>query len=466
MQVFARQDFYEACTRQDAGAMVTILGSHGITQGVMSARTGIPQSTLSNYKRGKNRAEWASTFARLADGLGMPQRLREALGVTGDVFASSNGAVNGLMVGGVPADTFDLQRIAEVIGRSGSNVKRRETLTLASQLGTTAALAQSEVWERLTDALTNPANAALNDAVVREMEARSAGFHRLEEIVAAPALLKGLIVQLREVTILISSTASDPSDQLRRRLMVVAGESSVLAGWAASDIGDSAAARSFYDTAITAAEEAGDPAIAACSLAYRSYIPSTKGNNGRSRVLLAEALEIVPRQASPATMAWLSARHAEESAMVGDKAQALRSWGQAEEAYSIADPDEDRVWTRFMDQNRFDSYRIATYAKVGKLDEAQEIAADVLSRLEQPDRKKAAIILEDIAVAHLSRGSVNDAAKVAKSGLAVLRDTEFAMWMPRYDLISQMMKQWQRLPAVRSYLEEYAITKHHFSSQH
>ena len=73
---------------------------------------------------------------------------------------------------------------------------------------------------------------------------------------------------------------------LRRRLIVVAGESSVLAGWLASDMGDSATARNFYETAMKAAAEADDPAIAACTLAYQSYIPSMKGANGRARVLL------------------------------------------------------------------------------------------------------------------------------------------------------------------------------------
>src|SRR5208282_764623 len=57
---------------------------------------------------------------------------------------------------------------------------------------------------------------------------------------------------------------------------------------------ESAAARNFYDTATQAANQAGDPAIASCALAYRSYIPSTKGANGRARVLLTEALQNMP----------------------------------------------------------------------------------------------------------------------------------------------------------------------------
>ena len=411
--VFARQDFYEACKRRDSAAIITILNDNKVTQGWIAGRTGLAQSTLSNYKRGVNTAQFAATFEKLADGLDMPLRLRQALGLSGDAPAGSRPAAGAMA--GVPADTFDLQLLAEAIGRNGTRVKRRDMLALAAQLGATAALAQNGVWERLAYALANPG--ATDEATVREMEARAAGFHHLEEIVTAPALLKGLTAHLREVSTLLNGSADDPKNELRRRLMVVAGESTVLAGWAASDMREAAAARNFYDTAMQAANQAGDPAIASCALAYRSYIPSTKGANGRARVLLAEALQNVSETTSPATVAWIAARHAEESAQLGDQTQALASWGRAEEAFAIADPDEDRVWTRFLDQNRFDSYRIATYSRIGKLEEAQEAAAAVLSRLTQPDKKKAVIIFEDIAAAFLARGSVNEASRAAQNGL-------------------------------------------------
>jgi transcriptional regulator with XRE-family HTH domain len=460
-KVFARQDFYEACKRRDAGAMVRILGMHGITQGQVGMMTGLAQSTLSNYKRGIHQAEFASVFEKFADGLDMPQRLRQALGLLGENSPTKAGAATG--VPGVPADTFDLIQLAEVIGRNGTNVKRREMLSLAAALGGSAALAHSEVWERLAYALTN--SSSTNDAVVREMEARSAGFHRLEEIVPAPQLIKGLTVQLREVTTLLSGTTSDPKDQLRRRLLVVAGESSVLTGWSASVTGDSVTARNFYDTAVTAAQEAKDPEITACALAYRSYLPSIKGANGRARVLLADALKVLPRNCSPGTLAWIAARHAEESAQLGDSAQALASWSRAEEAYGVADIEDDRVWTRFLDQNRFDSCRILVLVNIGRLDEAQEGANTVLARLEHPDRKKAVYIFEDLAMAHLARGSLIEASKLARNGLAIMREVEFAMRLPRYETIAQAVKGQSRQPAIRAYLEEFAMTKRQFASQ-
>jgi hypothetical protein len=88
---------------------------------------------------------------------------------------------------------------------------------------------------------------------------------------------------------------------------------------------------------------------------------------------------------------------------------------RAEEAFSIADPDEDRPWTWFLDRDRFDTFRIATCLKVGKFDEAQQAAADLFARLSPAEGKRAAVIRESIASAHLARGSVTEAAQVAQT---------------------------------------------------
>ena len=457
--VFARQDFYEACKRRDAGAMIRILNAGGITQGQIAARTGFAQSTLSNYKRGVNAAQFASTFEKLADGLGVPLPLRQALGLSGDASPARPGPAGGAMAG-IPADLVDVQLLVEAVGRNGAPVRRRDLLALAAQLGATAVL-DPDIWERLSRALTRPGT--VDETLVREMEARSAGFYLLEEIVPAQAVLKVLTARLREVSTLLAGTASDPADGLRRRLIVAAGESSLLAGWSASSLGDSGAARNLYDTAVTAAGEARDPAMTACALTYRSYIPSAKGANGRARILLAQALENVPAQASPATAAWVAARHAEESAIVGDKPQALKSWRAAEEAFSVADPDEDRPWAKFLNRDRFDTFRITTCLKTGRFDEAQQAADALLARLSPKEGKRAAVIRENIAAAHLARGAAAEAAKVAQGGLAIIRETEFTLWLPKYEDIARGLLRWQRQPAVRAYLEEFAMTRRQFA---
>ncbi|MGW4475850.1 helix-turn-helix domain-containing protein [Nonomuraea sp. NPDC004354] len=458
--VFARQDMDDVCKRRDVGGIIRILGKYGVTQGQIASLTGIAQGRISEYKTGKRIPTAKSTFEAIANGLGMPAHLRRSLGLAPTNGVDGAQAANEGMQ--IPTDTFDLQLLAEAIGKRGEALKRRELLGLVGQLGAATAIAQNDVWEKVSFALTRPS--AIDEAIVREMEARSAGFHRLEEILPAQTIYKGLAAHIREIGTILNGTTIDPKDALRTRLIVAAGESSVLAGWLASDMGSAPTARQFYDTAEKAAKEAGDPSIVACAFGYRSYIPSGKGAHGRARALLGSALELLSKNESPGTLAWLAARHAEESAALGDKETAIASWAHAQEAFAITDPDEDRVWTRFLDQDRFDSFHIATFSKIGKLGEAEELARNVIARLPEVDRKRAGIILGDIATAHIVQGSITEAAKLAKEGLAIARETESVIWLPKFEEMAKSLTRWSRQQLVREFLEDMAMTKRQFGS--
>jgi hypothetical protein len=84
--------------------------------------------------------------------------------------------------------------------------------------------------------------------------------------------------------------------------------------------------------------------------------------------------------------------------------------------------------------------------------------------MSQPYEKQAVILFEDIAIAYIARGAVNEASKVAKNGLVVLRENEYGIWLPRYEAIANALRQYQRQPPVRAYLEEFAMTKRQFAS--
>jgi transcriptional regulator with XRE-family HTH domain len=459
-EIFARQDMLDACQRRDVGAIIRILGRHGITQGQIATLTGIAQGRLSEYKTGKRVPTASSTFEAFAEGLSMPAPARRAMGLAPTRETDATPSGGGLVITG---DAYDMQLLATEVGRRDGSVKRREMLELAATIGTTAALGRNEVWERLTYAITRPT--ALDESIVREMESRSAGFHQLDKLIPARSMFRAVMAHLNELGTLLNGATTNANDDLRKRLIVVAGETSVLAGWWASDFGDAVAARNLYETAERAAREANDPAIIACLLAYRSYVPSMKGAHGRARALLTNALETLPESASPTTESWLAARHAEESAALGDRRQAMNSWGKAEEAFSIADPAEDRVWSRFFDKDRFESCQISTYANIpGKLEQAESIASNIISSVRDMGQKRIAIILADIAAAHLRKGHLNEAARIARDGLVALRESEFAMWLPKYELIARGVTPARAKPPVRAFLEELALTKRQFAS--
>ncbi|MBO3751476.1 hypothetical protein J5X84_35840 [Streptosporangiaceae bacterium NEAU-GS5] len=458
-RVFALQEVQEACERRDVGAFIRICRKYGITQGQMASLTGIAQGRLSDYSRGKHVPMAASTFEALASGLDMPVNLRRALGLA----PARTGEPTSSPTADREMDAYDLQLLAEAIGRKGQAIKRRDLLDLMSKVGAVVALAEGETWSRLAFALDKPA--AIDETVVRELEARSDGFHRLEQLIAAPTLFKGLSAHLRELGTLLHGTSTDDSSRLRKRLIVKAGESSVLAGWIASDMGDLGNARHFYDTAEKAAKEVDDLGIVACALGYKSYMHSTKENHGRARVVLSEAIEVAPRS-SPGTIAWLAARHAEESAALGDRKEAMKSLGRAVDAFTLADPEEDRVWTRFVDRHRFDCFRVAVLAGVGDLDAAQELARRVLYELPDSNRKRAVIILHDIASANLSQGSVLQAAELGREGLAAMRETERSLWLPRFEALGMSLQKWRSQTLVRAYLEDLGTTRRLFASAH
>jgi transcriptional regulator with XRE-family HTH domain len=80
-RVCARPDVLDACARRDLGAVISALGSAGVTQGQVSALTGVPQGRLSEWMTGRRESKAASTFQKFADGVGLPTAARRALGL-------------------------------------------------------------------------------------------------------------------------------------------------------------------------------------------------------------------------------------------------------------------------------------------------------------------------------------------------------------------------------------------------
>ena len=80
-RICARTDVLDACARRDLGAVISALGSAGITQGQISALTGVPQGRLSEWRTGKREPKGVSTFQKFADGVGLPAAARRALGL-------------------------------------------------------------------------------------------------------------------------------------------------------------------------------------------------------------------------------------------------------------------------------------------------------------------------------------------------------------------------------------------------
>lgn len=128
--------------------------------------------------------------------------------------------------------------------------------------------------------------------------------------------------------------------------MISAGETLALAGWTLFDLQRSREAERLYRDAVGFAREAGDQPLMACVLGYWSYLLSSKGDIGSAVSMLSDAVAEV-RGSAATTQAWLSARRAEEQALLGENTDALRSLDQAVTVFDYGTPGNDRPWTSF-----------------------------------------------------------------------------------------------------------------------
>ena len=381
-RVFARQDVIEACRqrdRRDIGLIISVLGSHGISQGLIAGLTGITQGRLSEYKTGK-RLPTLNTLEEFANGLGLPEHARRALGLAAapddDKTVSASGSFT------EQAAMPDILTVAWMAGSLNNYVDRRAIVQLAATLVAAPLLGVEEPTERLAYALIGPTT--LQEDTITFLEQRTVGLHRIEPMFPARVVHRSIMSHLREITALLEGHPHDPlrsrlaHDPLRSRLARIAGESAVLAAWTAWDLGEGAHSARMYRITEAAARAAEDPAIMACANTFRSYATSGPTAHEDARRLLAEARECLPETGENATRAWVLGREAEEAAALGDSA-AKNLIKQADEAFHHARPQKERPWTRFLDETRMGALALSTYTRLGNEQRVHALADDLLA---------------------------------------------------------------------------------------
>ncbi|MFF5211765.1 XRE family transcriptional regulator [Streptosporangium sp. NPDC000396] len=333
------------------------------------------------------------------------------------------------------------------VGRLSQRVDRRTLLQLAAATVVNPVL---DPAERLMRALMGDHRP--DDPTVSHLEDRAKGFHRLEEHLPAKTLCPALMTHLGEVSALLES---GPPEHLRRRLAVIAGEGAILAAWFAWELGDGPQAAALSRLANLAARRSGDDAIAACMAGYRTYM--TGGDNVHGARLATAALERLGN-ADPATRAWLLARHAEETALLGDHQTALTSIHLAEEVYAEADINA-RPWTCFLDPGRFASMTLSVYSRLRREDDAVRAIDEITMHLgPNTEIKKLCVVKADLALARLRLGDVIEAVKYARTSLAATSAMAFPLGWDRLDHVAAELTL-SRAQAAYEFRTEYAATR-------
>lgn len=231
-------------------------------------------------------------------------------------------------------------------------------------------------------------------------------------------------------------------------LCSVAAELSQLAGWLSFDLNRSGEALGHLRAAHQAAEAAGDHALAAYTLGWRSIVA------GQTDVAAGLALARSARRQAGADVAgsvdaWVSRVEAEALAAGGDRRGAEQALERVERAAARPRDERDPAFTYFIDAGQIAAYRGVAYVRLGDGLRAEAPLAAALDGLQPSFVRDRALYLTYLAAAHALQRRPEEAAGVAADALALASATQSPRSVQRIATLRRQLEPWASLPAVR-----------------
>jgi len=417
----ARPDVLDACRRRDLGAVITVLCAQGVTQGQLSALTGIPQGRLSEYKTHKRTPAATSTFEAFADGLGMPAAARRALGLAAQAAGSG------------PPDS-----LAERPSAADDGVSLADVRPLLANLSGTSAI-----------------------PVVSALRGMLAGYVEADQLMGSLCLTGPVQLQMPVVERACEVTrGADRAEMLR-----FACQFAEFGGWLFQDAGDLACAAHWTARALDYALELGDQRVIAYTLMRKAMIATESGSPAQGLGIANSALEYKDAL-TPRLRAVILRQRSYSHAALGEVIASARD-SDAAVAEAIAG-----IW---QDEQDRAPYCTPTYAAM----EAgaswlalghPETAIPVLEqgRAEWADNSQVrdyALCVSRLAAAYAEAGELEHARVAAGEALALAQGLGSRRVAGRIGLVYRRLGRWRQDPAVATLRGSLKVLADSFTPQ-
>jgi predicted XRE-type DNA-binding protein len=422
-KVCARPDVLDACRQRDLGTVIAILGTQQITQGQISALTGIPQGRLSEYMTRKRIPRASSTFQTFADGLGMPRTAREALGLAAGQPGPST----------VPG--------TEPPGPALSDVGLIYPDTPAEAAGNVARLWQSDLSDMT--ARWGPADpGAWNDASLRWLV--DPGRNPSSDLSAGPLIGMADVERFRATVemfvqldnrfgggharaALAQYLSTDAGRLLRGRYSETIGralyssvaEATLLAAWMSYDsMPTSALAQRYFIQALALAQAGDDRLLGASILDAMSHQATYLGRFGEAANLARAAKAGTQGIATPTLVSHFHAMEARALARMGDATGCDHALAEAVREFERRTPENDPAWIQYFDEFELSAEFGHCLRDLGRPTEAAQYASRGVTAVDETTLGRsdffAMIVLAD---AYVAAGEVEQACGVALKAL-------------------------------------------------
>ena len=271
--------------------------------------------------------------------------------------------------------------------------------------------------EELTEALQG---SSVGRATLDELEERVAGFG--QELPSTPPLqLRGPVLDyLDRVRLLL--TRPQPV-AVRGRLCSAAAQLAGIAGAVMFDLHQPAKAQGYYDAAMLAAAEAGDPALAAWLLANTSYLHVYRGDEPAALNAARGAVTFARRCTISTQHAWLASLEAELHATLADRRATEAALRRADRAMRLASTEARRPGIDFFSPAKLAAYKGSCFMLLGQPAQARDYCQEALALLSPAAHTRAFVEL-DLATTFAQQSEVDRACELARETLTGLGPDE------------------------------------------
>lgn len=294
--------------------------------------------------------------------------------------------------------------------------------------------AGTEPWERLARALDRPG--PVDGEMVDHLEGITVALQRLGRTrVSSRALFGPVAGHLEAIAQLLRGSVPY---SLRPRLCSLAGDTAGLAGWLRWDMDDAAGAASCFSTALAAAREGGDRALAAYLAGSASCQPPYRETPQRRL----DQLHAIPRsRATPSTRVWLAAKEADAHALMRDEGGCLRALDAAEVALGSVPSEDGSRRPRFaaIDRRWLDGERGASLAKLGRTADARAILEPLLADPGHASERDQLWLSTALASVYVQDREPEEACRVACAALERARSMQLQPVMRIFEGLRQQL---------------------------
>ncbi|MGH3836093.1 MAG: hypothetical protein ACRDSF_10370 [Pseudonocardiaceae bacterium] len=257
----------------------------------------------------------------------------------------------------------------------------------------------------------------------------------------------------RYVARLSANVEQEPADGL-----AAFAQLSQMTGWLALDGNRHGAARRHLTTAVYAAHESQQPALAASSLAYLSLQETYRGRLTSALSLAQTASNIGNGSLTPLTKTMLATRLARAHAGLHNIDDCLRSLDEMRMAFSSAGQQEEPLWISYVDEVEVTAQAGACYLDLGMTTEACAALRRALDLLAQkaPHRVRDRVhYLIRLARCYLLKHDVERACEIASEAVALSEAIGSARVIERIGEFCEALDPYAASKTVREFRELY-----------